>query len=129
MGKASFSHLQDMSGRIQLFVQRDTVGEEYLCRLKKDLDLWDIVGAEGVLFKTKTGELSLRCETLRLLTKACAPCRRSGTASPTRRPATASATRPDQQRGRPAHLPDPRADDPVLRDYLNARVFWRWRLR
>jgi lysyl-tRNA synthetase, class II len=73
MGKASFSHLQDMSGRIQLFVQRDAVGEETYAAYKKDLDLGDIVGAEGVLFKTKTGELSLRCETLRLLTKALRP--------------------------------------------------------
>ena len=73
MGKASFSHLQDMSGRIQLFVQRDAVGEETYAAYKKDLDLGDIVGAEGILFKTKTGELSLRCETLRLLTKALRP--------------------------------------------------------
>ena len=73
MGKASFSHLQDMSGRIQLFVQRDTVGEAAYAAYKKDLDLGDIVGAEGQLFKTKTGELSLRCDTLRLLTKALRP--------------------------------------------------------
>jgi lysyl-tRNA synthetase, class II len=73
MGKASFSHLQDMSGRIQLFIQRDTIGEATYAAYKKDLDLGDIVGAEGTLFKTKTGELSLRCETLRLLTKALRP--------------------------------------------------------
>jgi lysyl-tRNA synthetase class 2 len=73
MGKASFSHLQDMSGRIQLFIQRDTLGEEGYAAYKKDLDLGDIVGAEGRLFKTKTGELSLRCDTLRLLTKALRP--------------------------------------------------------
>jgi len=73
MGKASFSHLQDMSGRIQLFIQRDAVGEEAYAAYKRDLDLGDIVGAEGVLFKTKTGELSLRCERLRLLTKALRP--------------------------------------------------------
>ncbi len=73
MGKASFSHLQDMSGRIQLFVQRDTLGTDAYAAYKKDLDLGDIVGAEGILFKTKTGELSLRCETLRLLTKALRP--------------------------------------------------------
>jgi lysyl-tRNA synthetase, class II len=73
MGKASFSHLQDMSGRIQVFIQRDNVGEETYAAYKKDLDLGDIVGAEGQLFKTKTGELSLRCERLRLLTKALRP--------------------------------------------------------
>nr|WP_207162004.1 lysine--tRNA ligase [Thiocapsa imhoffii] len=73
MGKASFAHLQDLSGRIQLFVQRDLVGEESYARFKRDFDLGDILGAEGVLFKTKTGELSIKCETLRLLTKALRP--------------------------------------------------------
>ena len=73
MGKASFSHLQDMSGRIQLFIQRDTLGIDAYTAYKKDLDLGDIVGAEGRLFKTKTGELSLRCESLRLLTKSLRP--------------------------------------------------------
>ncbi|MCU0833801.1 MAG: lysine--tRNA ligase [Chromatiaceae bacterium] len=73
MGKVAFSHLQDMSGRIQLFVARDTLGAEPYSAYKKDLDLGDIVGVEGVLFKTKTGELSIRCEQLRLLTKALRP--------------------------------------------------------
>lgn len=73
MGKASFSHLQDMSGRIQLFVQRDLVGQEAYQRFKRDLDLGDIVGVEGTLFRTKTGELSVRCESIRLLTKALRP--------------------------------------------------------
>ena len=52
MGKASFAHLQDMSGRIQLYVQRETVGEELYSEFKQ-WDIGDIVGAEGVLFKTK----------------------------------------------------------------------------
>ena len=73
MGKASFCHLQDMSGQIQLFIQRDTLGEEDYAWFKRDLDLGDILGAEGVLFKTKTGEVSVRVETLRLLTKALRP--------------------------------------------------------
>jgi lysyl-tRNA synthetase class 2 len=73
MGKASFCHLQDMSGQIQLFVQRDNLGEEDYGWFKRDLDLGDILGAEGVLFKTKTGELSIRVEMLRLLTKALRP--------------------------------------------------------
>jgi len=73
MGKASFSHLQDMSGRIQLFVQRDLVGQEAYQRFKRDLDLGDIVGVEGTLFRTKTGELSVRCESIQLLTKALRP--------------------------------------------------------
>ncbi|HYN79590.1 MAG TPA: lysine--tRNA ligase [Lamprocystis sp. (in: g-proteobacteria)] len=73
MGKASFSHLQDMSGRIQLFVQRDTLGEDAYAAYKRDLDIGDIVGSTGTLFLTKTGELSVRCDALRLLTKALRP--------------------------------------------------------
>ena len=73
MGKASFAHLQDMSGRIQIFVQKDQVGEESYASFKRDLDLGDILGAEGVLFQTKTGELSIRCDRIRLLTKALRP--------------------------------------------------------
>jgi lysyl-tRNA synthetase, class II len=72
MGKASFAHLQDMSGRIQLYVQRDAVGTEVYDEFKK-WDLGDILGAEGTLFKTKTGELSVKVEALRLLTKALRP--------------------------------------------------------
>ncbi|MBB1075476.1 lysine--tRNA ligase [Rhodoferax sp. 4810] len=73
MGKASFSHLQDMSGRIQLFIQRDLVGEEIYAWYKKDLDIGDICGAEGRLFRTKTGELSIKVEQLHLLTKSLRP--------------------------------------------------------
>jgi lysyl-tRNA synthetase class 2 len=72
MGKASFATLQDASGRIQLFVTKDALGEEGYERFKH-LDLGDIVGAEGTLFKTKTGELSVRVATLRLLTKSLRP--------------------------------------------------------
>ena len=60
MGKASFVHLQDMSGRIQLYVRQDEVTPESLCNLFKHWDLGDIIGVEGTLFKTKTGELSVR---------------------------------------------------------------------
>ncbi len=73
MGKASFSHLQDMSGRIQLFVSRDALGEAAYAAYKHDLDIGDIIGCAGTLFKTKTGELSVRCESIRLLTKALRP--------------------------------------------------------
>ncbi len=73
MGKASFSHLQDMSGRIQLFVNRELLGEEAYAAYKRDLDIGDILGATGTLFITKTGELSVRCESLRLLTKSLRP--------------------------------------------------------
>ncbi len=73
MGKASFAHLQDMSGRIQIFVQKDLIGEESYASFKRDLDLGDILGVEGVLFQTRTGELSIRCDRIRLLTKALRP--------------------------------------------------------
>ena len=74
MGKASFAHVQDMSGSIQLFVQRDALPEGfYNQQFKKELDVGDIVGAEGQLFKTKTGELSVRCDEFRLLTKSLRP--------------------------------------------------------
>jgi len=72
MGKASFAQLQDMSGRIQLFLQRDSLPEG-VYQAFKGWDVGDILGAEGVLFKTKTGELSVRAETLRLLTKSLRP--------------------------------------------------------
>ncbi len=73
MGKASFAHIQDMSGRIQLFVQRDQLGAEEYAWFKQGLDIGDIVGAEGTLFKTRTGELSVKVESLRLLTKSLRP--------------------------------------------------------
>jgi len=72
MGKASFASLQDVSAQLQIFVQRDRVGEEAY-RSFKDMDLGDIVGVSGQLFKTKTGELSIRCDSVRLLTKALRP--------------------------------------------------------
>ncbi len=73
MGKASFAHVQDLSGRIQLFVQRDNLPEGGYEGFKRNLDIGDIVGAEGLLFKTKTGELSIRVDSVRLLTKALRP--------------------------------------------------------
>ncbi len=73
MGKASFLDLQDMSGRIQLFLQRDNLPEGVYQAFKKDWDLGDIIGAEGQLFKTKKGELSVRADTVRLLTKSLRP--------------------------------------------------------
>ena len=72
MGKASFAKLQDSSGQIQVFVQREALGElDY--DAFKGWDIGDIVGAEGVLFRTKTGELSVRVERLRLLVKSLRP--------------------------------------------------------
>ncbi len=72
MGKASFMHLQDMSGRIQIYLQRDVLPEG-VYKAFKGWDIGDIVGIEGTLFKTRTGELSVRAEQARLLTKALRP--------------------------------------------------------
>ncbi len=72
MGKASFATVQDATGRIQLYVQRDVIGDDIYADFKR-WDLGDIIGAEGTLFKTKTGELSLKVTTLRLLTKSLRP--------------------------------------------------------
>ncbi len=72
MGKASFGTVQDTSGRIQLFVTKDGVGEAAYEQFKH-WDLGDILGAVGTLFKTKTGELSVRVHTVRLLTKSLRP--------------------------------------------------------
>ncbi len=72
MGKASFGTLQDSTARIQLFVTKDALGDEVYAAFKH-WDLGDILGAEGTLFKTKTGELSVRVTSLRLLTKSLRP--------------------------------------------------------
>ncbi len=73
MGKASFVTLQDVGGRIQLYVARDDLPEGVYNEQFKKWDLGDILGAKGKLFKTKTGELSIHCTELRLLTKALRP--------------------------------------------------------
>jgi lysyl-tRNA synthetase class 2 len=72
MGKASFVQLQDMSGRIQLFLQRDALPDG-VYQAFKGWDVGDIIGAEGALFKTKTGELSVRTESIHMLTKSLRP--------------------------------------------------------
>src|SRR5690606_15936269 len=72
MGKASFTHIQDMSGRIQLFLRKDDLDDEVYDDFKT-WDIGDIVGAEGVLMRTKTGELSVKVDMLRLLTKSLRP--------------------------------------------------------
>jgi lysyl-tRNA synthetase class 2 len=71
-GKAGFATLQDMSGRIQLYVAVDVSGQAAL-EAFKHYDLGDILGAEGSLFRTKTGELSVRVSRLEILTKALRP--------------------------------------------------------
>lgn len=72
MGKASFAHLQDMSGKIQLFLQRDALPEG-VYQAFKGWDIGDIIGIEGSLFRTKTDELSVRVSSIRLLTKSLRP--------------------------------------------------------
>ncbi|MDI1350727.1 lysine--tRNA ligase [Aquabacterium sp.] len=72
MGKACFGTLQDATGRIQVYVKLDNVGADKLDAFKH-WDLGDILGAEGTLFKTKTGELSIEVTDIRLLTKALRP--------------------------------------------------------
>lgn len=72
MGKASFATLQDSTGRIQIFLTRDDVGEELYAAFRH-WDLGDIIAAEGRVFKTKTGELSVHVTSLRLLTKSLRP--------------------------------------------------------
>ncbi len=72
MGKASFATIQDSSGRIQLYIGDDITGRDAHAAFKH-WDLGDILGAEGTLFKTKTGELSIRATKLRLLTKSIRP--------------------------------------------------------
>jgi lysyl-tRNA synthetase class 2 len=71
MGKASFVQIQDMSGRLQLFLQAGALGSSY--EAFKSWDVGDIVAAEGVLTRTKTGELSVKANVLRLLTKSLRP--------------------------------------------------------
>ena len=72
MGKAAFVKILDRDGQIQLYFRRDMVGDEIYSEFKK-LDLGDIIGAEGLLFKTKTGEVTVRVEQYRLLSKALRP--------------------------------------------------------
>ena len=72
MGKASFCHVQDLGGTIQVYTSRDTLGEESYAAFKKD-DVGDIVGVRGVVFKTKTGEVSVRASEFTLLSKSLQP--------------------------------------------------------
>ncbi|RLA11734.1 MAG: lysine--tRNA ligase [Gammaproteobacteria bacterium] len=72
MGKASFAQLQDMSATMQIFVQRDAIGEDAYEAFKHS-DIGDIYGVTGVLFQTRTGELTIKVKTLELLTKSLRP--------------------------------------------------------
>ena len=69
MGKASFAHLRDNKGLIQLYVRRDDIGVEEYTDFKQ-MDIGDIVGLEGEVFKTKTGEISIHASAVKLLSKS-----------------------------------------------------------
>ena len=70
MGKASFCHLQDRDGQIQIYVRRDDIGDEGYAFFKRMIDVGDIVGAKGFVFKTQKGEVSLHLESITLLSKS-----------------------------------------------------------
>jgi len=123
MGKASFLSILDMSGRIQLYVARDDIGTDEYSEFKS-WDIGDIVGAEGRLFKTNKGELSVRVDSVRLLTKSLRPL-----------PDKFKGLSDTEQRYRQRYL-DLIMNDPVrktfrtrtkiiqfIRDFLNARDF------
>ena len=73
MGKASFSHIADRSGSIQIYVTRQDIGEENYASYKKDYDIGDIFGFKGFVFKTQTGEVSVHVSELTLLSKSLLP--------------------------------------------------------
>ncbi len=73
MGKSTFAHIEDASARIQLFVRYDDVGPETYDFFKKDCDLGDFIEAKGQLFRTRTGEITVRVAELRMLAKAVSP--------------------------------------------------------
>ena len=72
MGKASFAHIQDMSGRIQLFVRRDDLAQDSYAQFRK-WDIGDLIAVTGSVFRTRTGELSIQADSIRLLAKSLRP--------------------------------------------------------
>lgn len=70
-GKSSFAHIADKTTKLQIYLQRETLGESY--QLFKDLDIGDIIGVTGKIFKTRTGEITLLVETVKLLAKSMLP--------------------------------------------------------
>ena len=71
-GKTIFAHLADMSGRVQLYFRRDGLGEEAFARLKL-FDIGDVIGVEGPMFRTRTGEATVRVDTVEMLAKSLRP--------------------------------------------------------
>ncbi len=73
MGKASFSHISDRNGQLQIYITRQDVGEDKYAAYKKDFDIGDIVGVKGTVFKTQTGEVTVHATELELLSKSLIP--------------------------------------------------------
>ena len=73
MGKAIFGHIQDLLGKLQIYIRKDKVGNEKFKFIKEFIDLGDIVGVKGKLFRTQTGELTVEVEDLKLLSKCLHP--------------------------------------------------------
>ncbi len=73
MGKASFSHISDKDGVLQVYITRQDVGEDVYTAYKKDYDIGDIVGIKGTVFKTQTGEVTVHATHLEMLTKSLLP--------------------------------------------------------
>jgi lysyl-tRNA synthetase class 2 len=78
-GKITFADIRDGSGRIQLFLRQDILGEETYKQFLKNYDLGDFVQVEGTLFRTKAGEITIEVHKIEMLAKAIAPCRKNGT--------------------------------------------------
>jgi lysyl-tRNA synthetase class 2 len=72
-GRVTFFHIQDHSGKIQVYAQRDLLGKEFYNQVFKKFDIGDIVGVKGTLFKTKTGELTIKADQIELVTKSLRP--------------------------------------------------------
>ena len=72
-GKISFAHIKDQTGKIQIYVARDDIGAEFYNKVFKKLDVGDIIGVRGVPFRTRTGELTIHCKEVTLLSKVLRP--------------------------------------------------------
>lgn len=73
MGRSSFAHLEDGYGRLQVYFRQDVLGQEVYDFVRRDLDLGDFLGVKGPLFRTRTGEVTIRAEEIQLLSKALKP--------------------------------------------------------
>ena len=73
MGKITFAHIEDVDGRIQLFLRANDVGQEALDLFNREFDLGDFIQASGEMFRTRTGEVTLRVQSFRMLAKAITP--------------------------------------------------------